>query len=232
LPINNQKRHEKKHNYFYKITNLINGKFYYGIHSTDNLNDGYWGSGRALKQAIIKYGKENFSKEILFNYKTRKEVSDHEKMVVTMDLVLDEKCYNLKTGGDNENVISKLSNHPSWKSGKDNPLYGYKHSEKFGNDISIRQSRENNSFYGKNHTLESKDKISKANIGKLNSFYGKKHPPEIMQQIILNNPNRKPCEIKKIKYISIADAHRQLNISYNTIKTRLNSDKWSEWKYI
>ena len=25
---------EKKYNYFYKITNLINGHFYYGIHST------------------------------------------------------------------------------------------------------------------------------------------------------------------------------------------------------
>ena len=37
--------------YFYKITNNINGKFYYGIHSilkedpksNDLVNDGYWG---------------------------------------------------------------------------------------------------------------------------------------------------------------------------------------------
>ena len=29
------------YNYFYKITNNINNKFYYGVHCTNNLNDGY-----------------------------------------------------------------------------------------------------------------------------------------------------------------------------------------------
>ena len=63
---------EKKHNYFYKITNLINGKFYYGIHSTNDLDDGYFGSGTALKSAVKKYGIDSFKKEIICDYKTRK----------------------------------------------------------------------------------------------------------------------------------------------------------------
>ena len=54
-----------KYHYFYKITNLLNNHFYYGVHSTDNLEDGYMGSGKRLHYAYKKYGMENFNKEIL-----------------------------------------------------------------------------------------------------------------------------------------------------------------------
>ncbi|ADG36130.1 putative truncated Seg-like homing endonuclease [Acinetobacter phage Acj61] len=40
------------YNFTYLTTNLINGKMYYGVHSTKNINDGYIGSGKALKLAI------------------------------------------------------------------------------------------------------------------------------------------------------------------------------------
>jgi hypothetical protein len=47
----------------YKITNLVNGKYYIGKdkHSIKN----YLGSGKIIKSAILKYGIENFKKEIL-----------------------------------------------------------------------------------------------------------------------------------------------------------------------
>ena len=49
----------KKYHYFYKITNVINNHYYYGIHSTDDLNDGYMGSGTRLHYAYKKYGIPN-----------------------------------------------------------------------------------------------------------------------------------------------------------------------------
>lgn len=90
----------KKYNYFYKITNKTNGKFYYGIHSTDDLNDGYMGSGSRLHRVYKKEGVENFEKEILKFFNTRKEASDYEAEMVTEELVKNLDCYNLKTGGD------------------------------------------------------------------------------------------------------------------------------------
>lgn len=51
--------------YIYKTTNLITGKMYIGQHKSDTFDEGYKGSGKLLKQAIAKYGKDNFSCEIL-----------------------------------------------------------------------------------------------------------------------------------------------------------------------
>lgn len=89
-----------KYHYFYKITNLINGHFYYGVHNTNNLKDGYMGSGNRLQYAYKKYGIENFNKEILKYFDTSKEAFEYESEIVTEDLVKDNNCYNQKTGGD------------------------------------------------------------------------------------------------------------------------------------
>ena len=63
----------------YKTTNLLNNKIYIGLHETEDLNDSYLGSGILLKQAIKKYGSNNFKKEILFVYDNKIEMINKEK---------------------------------------------------------------------------------------------------------------------------------------------------------
>ena len=83
----------------YKTTNKLNGKFYIGKHSTNNINDGYLGSGKYITNSINKYGKENFGKEILFVELNESDAYNIERSLVTTDLVNNDLSYNLTEGG-------------------------------------------------------------------------------------------------------------------------------------
>ena len=89
-------------NYFYKITNLINGKFYYGVRTCRNClpgQDPYMGSGKLISRSISKYGVKNFKKEILRICKTKEDAFDLERWIVSEDMVNNPMCYNLSKGG-------------------------------------------------------------------------------------------------------------------------------------
>ena len=83
----------------YKITNHINNKIYIGKHRTKDLNDKYMGSGKAIYLAIKKYGKENFTKEILFVYDNEQEMNIKEKELVNENFVRSKQSYNISLGG-------------------------------------------------------------------------------------------------------------------------------------
>lgn len=87
------------HYYIYKTTNKLNGKVYVGQHRTKNLNDGYLGSGTALKAAFKKYGKQHFTKEIILFCKDQNELNKIEQELVTEDFCLRKDNYNLSVGG-------------------------------------------------------------------------------------------------------------------------------------
>ena len=95
-------RKEKKYNYnyIYKITNIKNNKYYIGMHSTNNLDDGYMGSGKRLWYSINYHGKENHVKEILEYLPSRKLLKKRERELVSKELVGEELCLNLKVGGE------------------------------------------------------------------------------------------------------------------------------------
>jgi hypothetical protein len=89
----------KKYHFIYKTTNLLSGRYYIGMHSTNDLNDGYIGSGKRLKASIRKHGIENHKFEILEFFDSRKELALKESQLVTMKEVINKECMNLKVGG-------------------------------------------------------------------------------------------------------------------------------------
>lgn len=84
----------------YKTTNIINGKFYIGVHATKNVSDKYLGSGSLLKKAINKYGTDNFVREVLHYCNSKERMFAIERSLVTKKLIKDPNCYNLKLGGE------------------------------------------------------------------------------------------------------------------------------------
>lgn len=160
--------------FVYKTTNLLNGMYYIGVHKTDNLEDGYLGSGRKLLPAIREFGKESFSREILQFAETDEEALMLEKSYVNKDVVADPLSYNMTTGGAgrlcfgtpcnfSEEGLASLRASGSRYVGENNPFYGKEHSDKTKKILSQMASEkvgEKNPFFGKSHTEEYKKKAS------------------------------------------------------------------------
>lgn len=83
----------------YMTTNQVNGKRYIGVHKCINLDDGYLGSGTAIRSAISKYGKDKFYRKVLYVFNNSREAYEKEAELVTLDKVDDPSFYNLKPGG-------------------------------------------------------------------------------------------------------------------------------------
>lgn len=86
--------------YVYQITNTINGNFYIGCHKTDDMNDGYMGSGQRLKYAKAKYGEQHFRKDILFEFTNPTDMYKKERELVNEEFVKRKDTYNIKLGGE------------------------------------------------------------------------------------------------------------------------------------
>ena len=174
----------------YKITNILSNKFYIGKHQTSNINDNYFGSGKLLRRAIKKHGKENFQKQILFIFDTEDEMNAKERELVTAEFCLREDTYNLCVGGQggfsyiNQN---RLQVNESQKAAARKNIYK---NHTFLNTPAMYQQKvdtlnkgraawfekyPNGTFKNLSHTEESKAKIGAKNAmmtGAKNSQFG------------------------------------------------------------
>jgi hypothetical protein len=178
-------RKQKKYHFIYKTTNSLSGKYYIGMHSTDNLDDGYLGSGRRLRHSINKYGKENHTREILEYCKDRKELKGREEEIVSLNEIAKNECMNLKVGGEGGfNEVdrlkgSKLGNDAFSKKMKD-PEYRAKFSKMVSDSMleqyenGVRKVNPPN-WKGRTHSEETKKKMRNIDrTGERNSQFGKR----------------------------------------------------------
>ena len=189
--------------FIYCTTNLVNGRKYIGQHKYCGKIDKYYlGSGVALANAIKKYGRENFKREIICECFSLEELNEKEVYYINLyDAINNPDYYNIAQGGNGgfgnfwwqtatEEQIKKANEKRSEKmSGGNNPFYGKQHTlitRAKMSAIASQRVGEKNPFYGKTHTEEFKKKFIERigdMSGENNPFYGKKHTKETKEKI-------------------------------------------------
>lgn len=138
----------------YSHTNKINGKIYIGLTSMkpeERWKNGIgYHSGTHFRNAIDKYGWDNFEHKIIKDNLTKDEASYWEKYYISLYNSMDRHCgYNMSSGGENG------GGHPQTK------------------ETRKKISEHHGGFDGRRHTEESKKKMSESTKGKNNPNYGK-----------------------------------------------------------
>ena len=134
--------------YVYIITNKINGKKYIGSSRKSQIDENYYGSGKAVKDALKKYGKENFIREILW------EGEGNARDI--------ETCYLIKFNASKNPMFYNMTNDA-----RGNDL----HQESTKRTVSEKLT-------GRKFSKEICEKISKAKLGSTTSKKGKPDGPK------------------------------------------------------
>jgi hypothetical protein len=178
---------ENKIHYVYLTTNLVNGKQYVGDHTINGRY--YLGSGSILNSAIKKYGKDNFFKEILEWFDTRKEASLAQEKYIKQFNTLAPNGYNINPNGgipgtNTPESIEKmrqklLGRKITWNEKISNALKNYEKTEEHCNNISkalkgkpsVLKGKKRKKEFGRNVSIS---RITKGTAkGKNNPMYGK-----------------------------------------------------------
>ena len=173
----------------YKITNNINGKIYIGKHQTKNPNDSYYGSGKFIKAAIKKHGRENFTKEVLFVFSSEKEMNAKEKELITEEFVSRNDTYNAGIGGEG------------------GPHFKYKQHGTYMNEINTSDAHRKKvsdglkKAFSNGHEVWNKGKIqTEEHNEKISAARkNKKHSPETIEKIRLARKRQSFSEETKKK---------------------------------
>lgn len=157
----------------YETRNLLNGMVYRGVHQTENLNDGYLGSGSDFKKAVklSPNKKKDFKRYTLAFAKDEREMYFIEKFFVNEEWMNNETNYNQKIGGTGSCKLSKKTKN-KMSEAKRGVIFSEEHkknlSESHIGKICSEETKRKMSEAGKVKifTEETRKKISEANKGK------------------------------------------------------------------
>lgn len=181
-------RKQKKYHYIYKTTCQVTGKFYVGMHSTDNLEDGYLGSGKILGYSRAKHGDENHIKEILEYLPNREALALREKEIIDDTLLADPLNINLRYGGEGGGFLAEKNKTNGFHAAGGRAtlrVLGKRHQEKLKNDLEYRkrfseaisaswkrQPIGNTRNLGSHRSDETRKQMSISGTGEKNSQFG------------------------------------------------------------
>lgn len=177
--------------YIYRITNLINGKTYIGQHTVKQgrtvTSDTYLGSGKVLKLAIKKYGRDNFKKEIIISgLFSKSDINKFEKCAIILERLNHKSEYNIANGGEGGVIPKSITDKNTFNHEERSKLSQEGHKKvdwsQLNKDTAKRLKEEGYEFgrfwRGRKHSEETKEKMSKSakdrqSFGCKNSSFGK-----------------------------------------------------------
>jgi len=190
--------------YIYKIENLVNGKIYIGLttsnpclrkyHHFYNLKNRRHANFH-LQNAFNKYGESNF-KFIVLNYATDKKTLDELEVayITYYDCLNHSKGYNFQSGGANGKHSPETKQKISLKnSGESHGMYGEFHSTETRKKIS-------ESLMGRKLSKETCKKMSEAKKGENNPFYGVSPSKSTRKKLSISNKGKTRSEDARKKY--------------------------------
>lgn len=163
--------------YTYKITNKLNGNYYFGRRKSkvSPEKDRYFGSGLGLKAAIKKYGKENFFKEVLNEFSSFEDLLEAEKKLITLDIIQDSRCYNQSLGGPG-GVMATLETKEKMRASL-REAWSRNPERRLALSIKDKESGLNKWWLGKKRSKEDKEAKS---IAAINTVKNGKHASKLM----------------------------------------------------
>lgn len=105
----------KAHWIVYRTTNILNGKFYVGVHKLKSKfsSDSYIGSGTYLRKAIAKHGRVCFSFEVVYMTDSEDSAYELEELIVDSEFVKRNDTYNVAVGGRGMRYKKQININPA-----------------------------------------------------------------------------------------------------------------------
>ena len=208
----------------YKIINQQSGEFYIGKTRLSIWKTRYLGSGFRIKAAIKKYGKKIWTRQILSYHDNEADSYICEKQIL-IDCLNDPLCYNIAEGGRGVG------------SGKYHPNFGINWSDDINSKRAKslrgkRRTKQQIENYKKAWTPERREMKAALMINKVGPTAGRTLTEEHKVKIRASYSRGRAVIVDRTEYSTARDAGRAHGIKDASVKHRINSSSFPEWRYL